>query len=99
MRIYLLLVLSLLSNFVISAKDEPLYSVSSIPESMKTGMYAVIREQELRFEINSEKNATTYGRVVITILNPNALSYAKKILFYDKFNVVRLFKGVSYDAN
>lgn len=99
MRIYLLLVCSLLSNFVINAKDEPLYSVSSIPEIMKTGMYAVIREQELRFEINSEKNATTYGRVVITILNPNALSYAKKILFYDKFNVVRLFKGVSYDAN
>ena len=80
------------------AKDEPNYAVSLIPDDMKTGMYAVIREQEVRFEINSVKNATTSGRIVITILNANALSYAKKTLYYDKFNVVRSFKGTAYDA-
>jgi hypothetical protein len=95
---YLLPLCFILLTSAVYGKDEPLYPVATIPEDMKTGMYAVIREQELRFEINSEKNATTYGRIVITILNANALSYAKKILFYDKFNVVRSFKGTAYDA-
>lgn len=98
MKSVLLSLFLILVGLVANAKDEPLYTVSAIPENMKTGMYAVIREQELRFEINSEKNATTYGHVVITILNSNAISYAKKILIYDKFNVVKSFKGVAYDA-
>ena len=38
-----------------TGKDAPVYAVSAIPENMKTGMYAVIREKELRFEINSTK--------------------------------------------
>ena len=71
-----LLLLSL--GLAAHAKEEPMYPVSGIPDDMKTNMYGVIREQELKFEINSEKSATTYGRIVITILNSNALSCAKK---------------------
>jgi transglutaminase-like putative cysteine protease len=66
---------------------------------MKTGMYAVIREQELRFEINSVSSSTTYYRIVITILNSNAKNYGKEVIGYDKFNVVKSFKGVAYDAD
>jgi hypothetical protein len=95
MRIWFLI--GVMSALSATAKDAPVYAVSAIPENMKAGMYAVIRESELRFEINSKKNATTYGRIVITILNPNALGYAKKVLYYDKFRVVKYFKGVSYD--
>ena len=85
-------------SLIVSAKEDPAYPVSSIPDDLKTGMYAVIRDQELRFEINSEKNATTYVRLVITILNSNAEDYAENVLFYDKFDVVKYFKGTSYDA-
>lgn len=92
------LVLVLLSCMAAFAKDVPMYPVSTIPEDMKTGMYAVIREQELRFEINSVSNSTTYYRVVITILNSNAKNYGKEVIGYDKFNVVKSFKGVAYDA-
>ena len=91
-----LLLLSL--GLAAHAKEEPMYPVSGIPDDMKTNMYAVIREQELKFEINSEKSATTYGRIVITILNSNALSCAKKTLYYDKFSVIKSFKGTVYDA-
>ncbi|WP_276368123.1 DUF3857 domain-containing transglutaminase family protein [Chryseolinea sp. H1M3-3] len=99
MRKCILLLIVLLVVLHTNAKEDPRYPVSEIPEDMKTGMYAVIREQEIMFEINSEKNATTYGRLVITILNANALSYAKKILFYDKFNIIKYFKGTVYDAD
>ena len=98
MRKISLFLLGITLGLIASAKEDPAYPVSAIPEDMKTGMYAVIREQELRFEINSEKNATTYSRLVITILNSNAEDWAEKILFYDKFDVIKFFKGTSYDA-
>lgn len=93
------LLIVLLSCVTAFAKEDPKYPVSAIPEDMKTGMYAVIREQELRFEINSVSSSTTYYRVVITILNSNAKNYGKEIIGYDKFNVVKSFKGVAYDAS
>lgn len=99
MKKSLWLSLAMLVNIVVLAKEEPRYPVSAIPEDMKTGMYAVIREQELKFEINSSSSSTVYYHVVITILNSNAKDYAKKIVGYDKFNVVRSFKGIAYDAS
>ena len=81
MRKTSLFLLGITMGFIVSAKEDPAYPVSAIPEDMKTGMYAVIREQDLRFEINSEKSATTYSRLVITILNSNAEDCAEKILF------------------
>jgi hypothetical protein len=98
MKKFLLISLLVLIHVCSIAKDEPSYPVSQIPDDMKTRMYAVIREQEIRFEINSEKNATTYARLVITILNANGNDYAEKTILYDKFNVIRSFKGTAYDA-
>jgi len=98
MNKFSLTLLCLAIGLITHAKEDPLYPVSSIPEDLKTNMYAVIREQEIKFEINSEKSATTYGRVVITILNSNASSCAKKTLYYDKFSVIKSFKGTTYDA-
>ena len=46
---FLLLLTFLLSPF----NEEPKYRVSDIPEDMKAGMYAVIRDQEMKFEIVS----------------------------------------------
>ena len=99
MRKYFLFWICMHIGFITSAKEDPKYPVSGIPEDMKTGMYAVVREKELRIEINSEKNATTYGRVVITILNPNGQGCAKKVLQYDKFNIIKSFKATAYDAS
>lgn len=79
-------------------KEEPKYPVSAIPEEMKTGMYAVIRDQEMRFEITSISSATTYYRVVITILNAKAKEYASMAIGYDKFKSVKSFKGTAYDS-
>ncbi|WP_333818554.1 DUF3857 domain-containing transglutaminase family protein [Ohtaekwangia sp.] len=93
-----LIVAGMFVYMTVTAKEDPKYPVSAIPEDMKTGMYAVIREQELRFEVNSVSNASTHVHIVITILNANAKSYASKVIWYDKFNVLRSFKGIAYDA-
>ncbi|MFM6347468.1 MAG: hypothetical protein ACKPFK_20295, partial [Dolichospermum sp.] len=56
----------------LQAKDEPKYPVSQIPEDLKKGMYAVIRESHERFEIISTKQSKHYIHKVITILNSKA---------------------------
>ncbi|HEX5171799.1 MAG TPA: DUF3857 domain-containing protein [Cyclobacteriaceae bacterium] len=81
------------------AKEQPKYPVSAISDEMKKGMYAVIREQEVRFEINSINNATTYHHIVITILNSGAKNYSDKVVGYDKFSSIKAFKGTAYDAD
>lgn len=99
MKRYLFFLLGVFCVFFAIAKEDPHYPVSDIPEDMKTGMYAVIREQEIRFEINSSKSANKYVHIVTTILNANANRYAKETLFYDKFTVIKSFRATAYDAN
>lgn len=79
------------------SKEEPKYPVSAIPEEMKTGMYAVIREKKIEFEINSINSTRTFYRVVITLLNSKAKSHSHQSVQYDKFTTVKFIKGTAYD--
>jgi hypothetical protein len=81
-----------------SIAGDPKYPVSDLPEEMTRGMYAVIRDKEVRFEINSVSSSTLYYRIAITILNSNAKSSASEVIWYDKLRTVKSFKAVSYDA-
>jgi transglutaminase-like putative cysteine protease len=74
------------------------YPVSEIPEDVKKGMYAVIREQEFTFEITSVGSSKYRHRIAITLLNANAKSYADMVVGYDKMRNIKLFKCTSYDA-
>jgi transglutaminase-like putative cysteine protease len=74
------------------------YPVSEIPEELKKGMYAVVREKEFIFEINSVSSSKYRYRMAITLLNSNAKSYADLVVGYDKLQAVKLFKCTSYDA-
>lgn len=93
----LLVFLSLLLPLATRAAD-PQYPVSAIPEEMKKGMYAVIREKEVRFDITSKGSSSYYVRQVITILNSKAKNYAFVGVGYDKLRSIKLMKGVVYDA-
>ena len=83
---------------VLAQAGDPKFPVSSIPEDLKTGMYGVIREHEVRFEINSISSSTFYYHMVITILNANAKNQAKEVVGYDKLRTIKSFTGVVYDA-
>ncbi len=74
------------------------YPVSEIPDSLKQGMYAVIRLDYSSFEIFSRSKSTHTVRRVITILNEKGKAYAYESLGYDKFRKIKSFQGAAYDA-
>jgi transglutaminase-like putative cysteine protease len=89
------LLLATLSNLMAA---DPKYPVSSIPEEMKQGMYAVIRESEQKFYIDSKSQSRFYLRKVVTILNAKAKDVAEVGVGYDKLRKVESFKAAVYDA-
>ena len=74
------------------------YPVAAIPDSLKKGMYAVIREDYFRFDILAVNKSSKTVHHVITILNEKAKDYATQTLYYDKNTKISSFKGVVYDA-
>lgn len=77
---------------------DPKYSVSTIPADLKDGMYAVIRESESKFYIESRSSSTHYVRLVITILNSQAKQHASLTVGYDKLTKIESIKAAVYDA-
>lgn len=74
------------------------YPVSAIPDSLKKGANAVIREKKWEFKINARDNAVHHVTEAITILNSEGKEYAEGVVFYDKLRKVTLFRGAVYDA-
>lgn len=80
------------------AAGDPKYPVNAIPEELKKGVNAVVREDRLTYEITSRSTATSRAHFVVTIFNGNARSFAKKTLGYDKLSKITVFKASVYDA-
>ncbi len=74
------------------------YPVSEIPDSLKQGMYAVIREDNIEFDILAVNKSVKRVHHVVTILNEKAKAYAIQILYYDKNSKVSHFSGTVYDG-
>ncbi|HEX6891445.1 MAG TPA: DUF3857 and transglutaminase domain-containing protein [Chryseolinea sp.] len=77
---------------------DPKYPVSEIPEDLKQGMYAVIRESEEKFYIESRGSSLHYVRKVITILNSKAKAHAQISVLYDKLMRIEDLRAAVYDA-
>ena len=97
MRALILFLLIESAGFQSFAKDKK-YPVSDIPENLKQGMYAVIREQQTRFEIKAINKSSHYVHYAITILNEKGKRYASEVVVYDKNRKIVTFKGTAYDA-
>lgn len=89
----------LFSTLVFCAIAQTKYPASSIPEDMTKGMYAVVREAETKFYIDSRGQSSQYIRKVITILNSKANFLAELTVNYDKLKKVDGLKAVVYDAS
>lgn len=92
--------LILLANvgYCFSGPADKNYPVSDIPEELKKGMYAVVRERSEKITIQDIGHYTYTYRLVITILNKNAERFAYESVDYDKLKKVNYFRGVAYDA-
>lgn len=90
-------VLSFFSAVICFAGDGD-YAVSKIPDSLKKNADAVLRLEDIRFEINSTKDAVEKNHYVITILNENGDKWSGFAEYYDKLREVSSVEGYLYDA-
>lgn len=96
-HIAIALVLIVISN--VWAKEDPRYPVSQIPEELRTGAYAVVREDDMAFTILSKSSATLRTHFVVTIFNEKGKHFARQSVWYDKLRKITSLKAQVWDAN
>ncbi len=79
-----------------SAQDE--FVAARIPTVLLENAHAVIRRHETVFTVNDPGEATTYERLVVTVLDEQGDSYAQRVLPYNKLAKVDNLEGALYDA-
>ncbi len=92
----ILLVVASFASLMATAGDGD-YAVFKISPALMKGANAVIRQQDSRLEINSEKNAVFKDHYVITILNENGDDWADFEEYYTKMRSVTSVEGYLYD--
>lgn len=88
-----------LLTLAIAARGQGVYQVSLIPDELKEGANAVVRNKEERFIIKSQSSASFYSFEAITILNSNARSHAIKVVYYDLLTKVSQLRAAVYDGD
>ena len=74
------------------------YPVSAIPDSLKTGVQAVVRYSSENFVQQDEQNGTYKKTFVITVFNNKGNSYSDLVIREDDFYELKKFSGEVYDA-
>jgi len=74
------------------------YSTALIPDSLRKGARAVVRESEFILEIKSPGKAVEKEHNVYTILNSNGDDIGGYTSWYGKFNSINEISGVLYDS-
>ncbi len=75
------------------------YPVSSIPETLKSNARAVVRRNDIVFEVTSISSAKLTVDFAITILNKNAVDDSYFSEYYDKFTRISNIQASVYDIN
>lgn len=98
------LLLVLLFAFTVSPVDaektecsDPL-DIRNIPAQLFEEADAVVREEQIRFEVRDERRGRLHIRRVITILNPDGRDFGKLHVPYDRFRDVGRIRGAVYDS-
>ena len=85
-------------NASVFAKDGD-YAVSKISPALLKNANAVLRYENIKFEVLSTKEAVETNHYVITILNENGDDWAQFSEYYDKLREINSVEGFLYDAN
>lgn len=78
--------------------DSGEYAVSAIPAILLKNADAVLRMEELRFEVINTREAVKNYHYVITILNENGDKWSEFADYYDKLREISSVQGYLYDA-
>ncbi len=96
MRYFLLI--TLLTIAVVTEIKAQEFAVSAIPKELLANANAVVRLEEQRFEVTSEKQSVLTNRLVITVLNENGNEFAQLVEYYDKLRTISDVDGYLYNA-
>lgn len=75
------------------------YAVSNISPELLKKANAVLRVEELNFEIINSGKAVFKNHYVITVLNENGDNWAQFYEYYDKHRKIEFIEGILYDAS
>ncbi len=81
------------------AKNKTFYPVSEIPENLKKGADAVVREDYTELEVFSESKVVYRYKSVITILKESAKDKGYFYGYYDSLSSISDLKATVYDAS
>jgi hypothetical protein len=98
-KTFTLFLLLLSFNDLSSFSAAPKYKVSEIPKNLLSGSKAVIRKNEISFEIFGIDKAVEKVAYAITILNDNGIDNSLFIEFYNRFLNIRNIDVKLYDQN
>src|SRR5258705_3108386 len=98
MRKIIIFGLSFLMNALPSMATDGEYAVSKIPSALLKNADAVLRFEELRFEVFGPKEAVQTYHYVMTIVNEKGDEWAAFSEYYDKLREINSVQGYLYDA-
>ena len=88
-----------IGNFVFAHNGDDDYAVSKISPVLRLNANAVLRFEQITFEVISTKEAVEKNHYVVTILNENGDDWAEFSEYYDKLRKINSIEGFLYDAN
>lgn len=94
---FILIVVFSVGAFSLHANDGD-YAVSKISPALLKNANAVVRLEELSFEIVNLRQAVERYHFVITILNENGDKWSEFTEYYDKLREIKSVEGSLYDA-
>lgn len=97
-RLIIFLILSISTIFVYCKEIEIQYNVSLIPDSLLKNSFAVVRENDEKFEFETLQKGTYTEKIVITILKEQGKSNADFHYPGDKYRTLADFSCKIYDA-
>jgi len=95
----LLLIIVVITHQIFLYAGDGEYAVSKISPALMKNANAVLRFEDIKFEIHSTKDAIETNHYVITILNENGDKWAQFVDYYDKLREINSVEGYLYDAN
>ena len=94
----LIIVLVSFMLYLPAMAGDGVYAASKIAPVLLKNANAVLRLEELRFEIINSGKAVFKNHYVITVLNENGDYWAEFSEYYDKYRKIESVEGILYDA-
>ncbi len=96
-KIFFLLINFSIFNFLAKANDGD-FAVSKINPALLKNANAVVRVDEMKFEIKSLTQTNLFNHYAITILNEKGERWADLNEYYNKYREINSIEGILYDV-